>query len=187
MSGIRNRKDLVFRVFYHIKNRRDKFGADEIVRFHGDSGIERIRFRGVLLYFNVYVSHSSVYRGWVVKKKITSLVETQFKCFHIKMNVLEIHNDIVNIYQIIVWGTNPIKNKHLYFTFFLLFPFKQKSSRYQKLYTIDSVLSVCDKPYHMNNGFQQMWAVIKNLWNHALRVSDMSLTNPINVFLWLSL
>jgi len=50
LSGIRNREDSVFRVFYHIKNRREKFGTDEIVRFHGDSGIERIRFRGFLLY-----------------------------------------------------------------------------------------------------------------------------------------
>jgi len=50
MSGIRKREDPVFRVSYHIKNRRDKFGTDEIVRFHGDSGIERIRFRGFLLY-----------------------------------------------------------------------------------------------------------------------------------------
>jgi len=49
MSSIRNREDPVFRVFYHIKNRRGKFGTDEIVRFHGDSGIKRIRFRGVLL------------------------------------------------------------------------------------------------------------------------------------------
>jgi len=23
------------------------------------------------------------------------------------------------------------------------------------------------EPYHMNNGFQQMWAEIKNLFNHA--------------------
>jgi len=34
-------------------------------------------------------------------------------------------------------------------------------------YTIESVLPVCDKHYHMNNGFQQMWAEIKQLWNHA--------------------
>jgi len=33
--------------------------------------------------------------------------------------------------------------------------------------TIESVLPVCDKPYHENNGFQQMWAEIKNLWNYA--------------------
>jgi len=52
MSGIRNREDPVFRVFYHIKNRREKIGTDENGRFHGDSGIERIRFRGFLLYFN---------------------------------------------------------------------------------------------------------------------------------------
>ena len=50
VSGIRKREDPVFRVFYHIKYRREKFGADEIVRFHGDSGIERIWFRGFLLY-----------------------------------------------------------------------------------------------------------------------------------------
>jgi len=36
------------------------------------------------------------------------------------------------------------------------------------VYTIESVLPVCDKPYHMNNGFQQMWADIKNVWNHLL-------------------
>jgi len=35
------------------------------------------------------------------------------------------------------------------------------------LQKIGSVLPVCDKPYHMNNGFQQMWAEIENLWNHA--------------------
>jgi len=52
MSGIRNREDPVcyHNVFYHIKNRREKFGTDEIVRFRGDSGIEKIRFRGFLLY-----------------------------------------------------------------------------------------------------------------------------------------
>jgi len=33
---------------------------------------------------------------------------------------------------------------------------------------LSGVLPVCDKPYHMNNGFQQMWVVIQNLWNHAL-------------------
>jgi len=32
----------------------------------------------------------------------------------------------------------------------------------------ECVLPVCDKPYHINNGFQQMWAEIKNLLNHAL-------------------
>ena len=47
VSGI---EDSVFRVFYHIKNRSETFGTDEIVRFHGDFGIERIRFRGFLLY-----------------------------------------------------------------------------------------------------------------------------------------
>jgi len=36
------------------------------------------------------------------------------------------------------------------------------------VYTIVSVLPVCDKPYHMNNGLQQMWADIKYLWNHVL-------------------
>jgi len=45
LSGIRNREDPVFMVFYNIKNRREKFRTDEIVRFHMDSGIERIRFR----------------------------------------------------------------------------------------------------------------------------------------------
>ena len=50
LSGIRDREDPVFWVFYHIKNRREKFGTDEIVRFQGDSGIEMIRFRGFLLY-----------------------------------------------------------------------------------------------------------------------------------------
>jgi len=56
LSGIRNRE--VFRVFYHIKNRREQFGTDQIVRFHGDSGIERFRFRG---FFTVYdmVSNSN--------------------------------------------------------------------------------------------------------------------------------
>ena len=34
--------------------------------------------------------------------------------------------------------------------------------------TIECVLPVCDKPYYMNNGFQQMWAEIKTLWNYAL-------------------
>jgi len=34
--------------------------------------------------------------------------------------------------------------------------------------TIESVLPVCDKPYHMNNGFQQIWAEIKKMWNHTL-------------------
>ena len=53
LSGIRNREDPVFRVFYHIKKRREKFGTDGIVRFYGDSGIERIRFRGFLLYYSL--------------------------------------------------------------------------------------------------------------------------------------
>jgi len=35
------------------------------------------------------------------------------------------------------------------------------------VYTIENVLPVCDKPYHMNNGFKQMLAEIKKLWNHA--------------------
>jgi len=35
-------------------------------------------------------------------------------------------------------------------------------------YTIERVFSVCDKPYQMNNGFQQMWADTNNLWNYAL-------------------
>jgi len=36
------------------------------------------------------------------------------------------------------------------------------------VYTIESVLPVCDKPYHTNNRFQQMWAEINKLRNHAL-------------------
>jgi len=36
------------------------------------------------------------------------------------------------------------------------------------VYTIKSVRPVCDKPYHMNTGFQQMWAEIKKCGNHAL-------------------
>jgi len=35
------------------------------------------------------------------------------------------------------------------------------------VYSIETILPVCDKPYHMNNLFQQMWAEIKFLWNHA--------------------
>ena len=37
-------------------------------------------------------------------------------------------------------------------------------------YIQKSVLPVCDKPYHMNNGFQQMWAEIEieKLRNYAL-------------------
>ena len=60
LSGIRNREDPVLRVFYHIKYRREKFGTDEIVRFHGDSGIERIRFRGVLLYQHRHLLNLSI-------------------------------------------------------------------------------------------------------------------------------
>jgi len=37
------------------------------------------------------------------------------------------------------------------------------------VYKIESVLPVCDKPYHKNNEFQQMWAEIKQLWNYALQ------------------
>jgi len=37
--------------------------------------------------------------------------------------------------------------------------------------TIECVLPVCDKPYHMNNGFQQMWTEIKKMWNHAFPMS----------------
>ena len=40
------------------------------------------------------------------------------------------------------------------------------------MYTTERVLPVCDKPYHMNNGFQQMWAEIKNLWNYAYMYSN---------------
>jgi len=36
------------------------------------------------------------------------------------------------------------------------------------VYTIGKVLPVYDKPYDMNNEFQQMLAEIKNVWNHAL-------------------
>jgi len=36
------------------------------------------------------------------------------------------------------------------------------------VYTIEIVLSICDKHYHMNNRFQQMWAEIKYLWDNAL-------------------
>jgi len=38
------------------------------------------------------------------------------------------------------------------------------------VYALESVLPVGDKSYHMNNGFQQMWAEIKNLWNHAYKL-----------------
>jgi len=37
-----------------------------------------------------------------------------------------------------------------------------------RVYTTEIVLRVWAKPYHMNNVFQQMWAEIENLWNHAL-------------------
>jgi len=43
------------------------------------------------------------------------------------------------------------------------------------VYTIQSILSVCDQPYHMNNGFQQMWAEIKNLWKHAKKSRTLQL------------
>jgi len=39
-------------------------------------------------------------------------------------------------------------------------------------YTIEYVLPGCDKPYHINNGFQQMWADIENVWTSALYVSN---------------
>jgi len=42
------------------------------------------------------------------------------------------------------------------------------ADNYDLVYTIEIVLPVCNKPYHMNNGFQHMWAEIKILWNHAL-------------------
>ena len=29
----------------------------------------------------------------------------------------------------------------------------------------------CDKPYHIHNGFQQIWVEIKSLWKHALWAS----------------
>jgi len=47
--------------FITLKNRRGKFGTDEIVRFHGDSGIERIRFRGVLLYLFYLLKFSAIF------------------------------------------------------------------------------------------------------------------------------
>jgi len=50
LRGILIREDQVFRVFYHIKNTMENMGTDENVQFHGDSRIERIRFRGFLLY-----------------------------------------------------------------------------------------------------------------------------------------
>jgi len=34
--------------------------------------------------------------------------------------------------------------------------------------TKESELSVCDKPYHTNNGFQPNGEEIKNVWNCAL-------------------
>jgi len=40
------------------------------------------------------------------------------------------------------------------------------------VYTIECVLPVCDKPNHMNNGFQQMWAEIKHLWNYMHKVNN---------------
>ena len=46
LPGVRNIEDAVFRVFYHIQNRRGEIGTDEYVRFHGDSGTERIRLEG---------------------------------------------------------------------------------------------------------------------------------------------
>ena len=36
------------------------------------------------------------------------------------------------------------------------------------VYSIESVLPVCDKLYHMDNGFQQMWGEIETLWGRAL-------------------
>jgi len=35
------------------------------------------------------------------------------------------------------------------------------------VYIIKCVFPVCDKPYHMNNGFQQMWAEVNKLWNYS--------------------
>ena len=40
-----------------------------------------------------------------------------------------------------------------------------------KVYTKESVLPVCDKPYHMNNGFQQMWAKIKKMCIYAYNLA----------------
>ena len=102
LSGIRNREDPVFRVFYHIKNRRGNFGTDEIVRFHGDSGIERIRFRGFLLYFGnkmrlhlprMYISVHLTYASFV-----TFAISVEFKFFS---NVCSTH---CFVYLFIIWN-----------------------------------------------------------------------------------
>jgi len=49
------------------------------------------------------------------------------------------------------------------------------------VYTIESVvlLPVWDIPYHMNNGFQKMWAEIKNLLNHHDSKLSSSLYNHV--------
>ena len=39
---------------------------------------------------------------------------------------------------------------------------------YDLVNTKESVLSVCEKPYHMNNEIQRKWEEIKNSKNHAL-------------------
>jgi len=45
------------------------------------------------------------------------------------------------------------------------------------VYTIENVLPVCDKAYHMNNRFQQMWAEFKKLWNYASPFNFTYVTN----------
>jgi len=49
-----------------------------------------------------------------------------------------------------------------------------------QVYTIESVLPDCDKPYHMNNGFQQMWAEIKKLRNCPLPIYNKTLSVSIH-------
>jgi len=53
------------------------------------------------------------------------------------------------------------------------------------VYTIESVRPVVDKPYHMNNGFQQMWPEISKLWNHSLPLYPQKLER--NQFCYLRL
>ena len=50
------------------------------------------------------------------------------------------------------------------------------------VYAIKSVIPVCDKPYHMNNGFQQMWVGIKKLWNYAMH-KFIAGYKPYNLFI----
>jgi len=93
VSGIENP---VFRVFHYIKNRREKFGTDEIVRFHGDSCIERIRFRGFLLYLDLQACKKLAHGGVKVfddymctsvnvKKCISYIVNENYKiCYTVQ-------------------------------------------------------------------------------------------------------